>query len=262
MRMNTGMKILAGVVAATLSAGAMAQTNTGPSGTLFLEVTDTATGAQFIFDTGQSASSDLANGTSWNLATNTNSSAAWSSFTSANPGSSNWEYSVLGVVTPTSGSQVVEFTATTAQPPASSFSGINAGNAATQVGSLLQQVVNPAGGASYQAPGGAATLYWVGNSGYQNTFDSGTGMGVTDTASVGSSLGFYQVTISNPNGSRSGATSATLSETFDLSGTGVLTYGTVPLPASLLLLLSGLGLMGVLARRRPSGDVQLGGLAV
>jgi hypothetical protein len=80
-----------------------------------------------------------------------------------------------------------------------------------------------------------------------NLLANASGLG----AAPGTALAFYQETSVNLRSASIVATLATLAGTWNLNG-GVLTYGSlsaVPLPTPLLLLLSGLGLMGVVARR-------------
>jgi hypothetical protein len=76
-------------------------------------------------------------------------------------------------------------------------------------------------------------------------------LALNDLATVGTAMSFYSATMNN---TRSGnATLATFAGTWNLVG-NTLTYSAVPIPASWGLLLSGLALMGVIARRGKSSD--------
>jgi hypothetical protein len=63
----------------------------------------------------------------------------------------------------------------------------------------------------------------------------------SDEAGLGTALAFYNV---------QGSTATTFAGTWNFSSaTDTLTYSAVPLPTPLLLLLSGIGLMGAVSRR-------------
>jgi hypothetical protein len=86
------------------------------------------------------------------------------------------------------------------------------------------------------------------------------------TAAVGTALKFYNLTATSASGNNlTTSIQTTYAGTWDLTNLSTLTYSvsSVPLPMPLTLLLSGLALMGVIARRgkSQSSDVSLSGLA-
>jgi hypothetical protein len=94
---------------------------------------------------------------------------------------------------------------------------------------------------------GPATTW--GQSAYELSVTSA--LGVSDSAALGTAMSFYNEVGASPR-SAAAATLTQYSGKWDvLNGVATYTQGSqaVPLPTPILLLLSGLGLMGVVARR-------------
>jgi hypothetical protein len=246
MHVNLGLKLMAGAVALAIGGTAMANTTLSTStGNVFINIVDTSNNTSFLYDTGVSQSAFQA-GTpqSYNFASDPN----YTAFVAAEGSGDNIDYSVFSATT---GSiQTVYFTASTAIPAQTGSSGtaiIGAISAisgflvgANSITSTTANSVNLSG--SYEF--GTALNEGKIATGLLNTPNTPYG----DDAALGTAMAFY-----DDAAGRSGVSTygVALAGTWDVSG-GVATYttaSTVPLPTPLVLLLSGLGLMGVVTRR-------------
>jgi len=251
MQISTGLKVLAGAVALAISAGASAQTtNAGSGGTIFVNVVDTTAGTSFMFDTGLTVAS-FADPTSYTM--NLAALSTYQQFVATEKSGDNIDYSVVGAETPAGGTPAY-ISDVTGNATAAAINGKNAGSVAIQIGTFEGQILNPAGGSTFVPAGAASGTSWS-LGGYEASVNSL--IGTSDSQALGTSLGFYQIVATNATATRGGETSSTFAGTWDVSASGVLTYTepggtTVPLPTPLLLLVSGLGLMGVVARRGQS----------
>jgi hypothetical protein len=251
MSKKFALSAAAGALALAVSAGASAaNTNTGTGGTLFVNVIDTANGASFFYDLGTAVSS--LNGTSagssasYDLSSLSGSSSNWAQFVAASTGDQ-LEYSVVGAYTNGSGFLVTDMTAS-AKPTTSA--GSQAGNAGSAIGSFLLTNPNPLGGSTFISAANNANNWLNAGDGPLST-----AAGVSDLAIVSSSdaLSFFTITQTS-TATRGGASVAQvgggINGTWTLSSAGLLQYNAVPLPLPLVLMISGLGLMGIVSRRK------------
>jgi hypothetical protein len=246
--MTTSFKLKALVAALALGAAgsAFANTSLSPTGTIVADVYDGVTGDSFVFDTGLTTSSFNGNGSySFNLSSDANYQAFMSAV-SAN--ASGLQYDVVGLSKAGANAAIGDKVLTTA-------SGIGASVLNSKVAGALA-----VGGTYYSSvnswSSNTATSAFVNTSGDAASFGPFDAnwqaqLALNDLATVGTAMSFYSATMNN---TRSGnATLATFAGTWNLVG-NTLTYSAVPIPASWGLLLSGLALMGVIARRGKSSD--------
>jgi hypothetical protein len=253
MHADLHLKLIAGAVALAIGGTAMANTNLdGTSvGDVFINIVDTTNNTSFLFDTGVSqAAFNGSTSQTFNFASDPN----YVAFLAAEGGSDNVDYSVFSATK--SSTQTVYFTSSVPVPAQTGQSGTNIGGAVGGIGAFLGTAnsitsatttsvnlsgINEFGTALNE--GNIATLL------LNNPNVTATG-GYVDDAALGTALAFYEDAASRSGVSTYGVAFA---GTWDVSG-GIATYtvgntAPVPLPTPLLLMLSGLGLMGVVARR-------------
>jgi hypothetical protein len=252
MSSNFGIKVLAGAIALTIGGAAMANTNLDgtSTGDVFLNIVDVTNGTSFMYDTGVSQASFNGNGSyNFNVA-----DSNYAAFVAGEGATDTIDYSVFSATRPSSTSEIIYFTSNGATYPA--LSTAQAGVAtningfaigANYIASSTNDSVLLSGSYAFGVP---LTEGYIAKN-LLNTVATNAGTYGTD-ASIGTALGFYE-----DAASRSGGVSVSdvaFAGTWDLTANGTLTYtvastNPVPLPTPMLLLLSGLGLMGVVARR-------------
>jgi hypothetical protein len=237
------VKLLAGAVAMALAGTSMANTNINATttGDVFLNVIDTTNSTSFLFDTGVTQAAFNPNSTySFDL------TSVLSSFLNS---SDSFSYSVVSA-TKSGLNSVFDITGVTA-PVIVSSSNNNQAQAAISL--FLQNANSVASASSTSAV--LPTAQWWGaglNEGIvSNRLFANAVIPFSDAAAIDTALTMYNI---------AGTTVTTLAQTWDLTTTlggaskDTLTFGSaaapVPLPTPLLLLASGLGLMGVVSRRR------------
>jgi hypothetical protein len=250
MSANLGLKILTGVALALGSTAAMANTslNGTTTGDVFVNIVDVTNGTSFLFDTGVTQAA-FNGGTNYSF--NFASDANYTAFIAAEGGSDTIDYSVFSATKPTTSSEVVYFTSSI---PVPSQTSTNIATGASTIGNFLTGANSITSSTANSV--NLATTFAFGNTAWEGVISTQLLNGVAnangtypDDAALGTALAFYDDAASRSGVSISGQAFA---GTWDVSG-GVATYTSgvapVPLPTPLLLLLSGLGLMGVVTRR-------------
>jgi len=244
--------VLAAAVALATSGVAMANTNldAGLTGDVFINVVDTTNNTSFLFDTSTSQASFNPGVTqSFNFSGDAN----YTAFAAGEGTSDVLTYSILSA-TNNGTTGTVLFTSN-AGPVATI--GNNIANVTATIGGFFTQANLVTSSTTTSALLGSATTW--GQVAYEQTVATNLGIPYTSPGSgvdaiVGASdtLAFWDETTTHLTSASKPAILSTLAGTWTYAA-GVATYtvtSAVPLPTPVLLLLSGLGLMGVVARRK------------
>jgi hypothetical protein len=250
MRSNFKFGMIAGAVALAMSAHAFANTSTGTAGTIFLSIDDATSNTNYVLDTGLQTQAFTGTGNQSFSINDANFASFVASVAGANLSTTtdNVTFSVIGGSSAgTPQTRYVDFTSTSPSAPnASSTSSL--AQAYVQIGTFLGTLGNPSGGSSF-VPISNAQGQWL-QGGNSANFDND--LVITNGGLLSSALNFYQETETQPSSPDILSGVSTIAGTWSLNlATDTLNYTAIPtpLPAPLLLLLSGLGAMGIVGRR-------------
>lgn len=256
-----GTTVKALTAAAALMVGGSAFANTsldvGSLGSIFLNVVDSNTGLSYVFDTGLNQTSFDGSGNTF-YQFNLTGDANYQSFVAGTSASDFLLYDVVsGTINSTTG-------------PVNAWSTITSINGTTR-NSGLTGAISTLGNPGFYAPSVNNFSSSTTNSAYVNNasdpaaftpFEStwSSALQINDLANVGSAVSFYAINFGagSHTATNKSAVLTQFASTWDLVN-GVLTYSSqstapVPLPTSWTLLLAGLALMGVIARRGKSDE--------
>lgn len=256
--------VLAAAIALAMSGVAMATNiDNTTTGDVFINVVDATNNTSFLFDTGETQALFLGHSLpqTFDFSADTN----YGSFATGEGKGDVIDYSILSAVSTSATRSNPNPTATVlfssnASPVAVVNS--NIGNAVTNIGGFLLNA-NAVTSSTLNSALLGPTTTW-GQTNYEQTVATNLGVqftqpgsGVDALAGAGSSLAFYKEVSTNTSDGTGNASISTLAGTWSYNN-GVAVYSsavsTVPLPAPLMLLVSGLVSMGLIGRRRLNAE--------
>ena len=265
--------LLVGAVALTAAGSALANTTIANGGTgdgsLFLNVVDTTAATSYTLDLSALNASDHVKEFNGSVAQSftLTGDANWTAFTSSIAAGDTVNYNVVGDIT-LSGKNQFTFTSNSATGTGASQVG---GSTNTQLkNNNMDSFINAVNGSANTS---TTSLFATNTGANANTpayfgasFVTASGLPLT-TDAVGTAEKFYNLALNTANGTSNlnKALVTTYAGTWDLTNLSTLSYNVsaVPLPMPLTLLLSGLALMGIIARRgkSQSSDISFSGAA-
>ena len=262
MKASLKLKALVGGALLMAAGSAFADTALDPvGGSIFVNLWDQTTGTSFIYDTGLNQSTF--DGTNSVVNVNLASDPNWAAFVAGVTGGSLTSSTDTITYNVVSSGANAAYTSGLSAPTNVYNSKLNTGNGAgINVANAANAVTSSTTNSAYAtASTGSQAVWSVASPAWNNNLK------VIADAALGTALNFYSLTFGSTNHASNTTKTiiATFANTWLLDSAGNLTYNNVaavPVPAPLGLLLAGLALMGVIARRRKtvSGD-DFGGAA-
>ena len=240
------LKILAGAVAMAIAGTAMANTTIDTvAGDLFLNIENTNNNTSYLFDTGVTQAQFSSTG-SYSFDLSGDSALTGFLATDSGTNDSNFVYSVVSATLTGSGPQAVGTDYVTgnanATPKAPTLANSAQAESAVKQFLLAADNVTTTSGTSVVLATGADWGQGTTEGVVSNKLFGVSLTPYADSTALNTAMAFYDISGSSSN--------AAFASTWNFTTSNdTLSYNAVPLPTPVLLLLSGLGLMGAVARR-------------